>query len=53
MNPDKQNYVVPRLEVVQNYVTLTGISLPIGTSNFTDSFEFDFLDSMDFMEGEQ
>ena len=53
MNLDKQNYVVPRLEVVQNYVTLTGISLPIGTSNFTDPLETDFLTHMDFMEGEQ
>ena len=53
MNSDKQNYVVPRLEAVQNYVTLTGISLPIGTSNFTDPLETDFLTQMDFMESEQ
>ena len=53
MNSDKQNYVVPRLEAMQNYLVLTGISLPIGTSNFTDPLETDFLDHMDFMEGEQ
>ncbi len=53
MNLDKQNYVVPRLEAVQNYVTLTGISLPIGTSNVTDPLETDFLNNLDFMEGEQ
>ena len=53
MNPDKQNYLAPRLESPPNYRGTTGVSLPIGTSTFTDPLETDFLTHMDFMEGEQ
>ncbi len=49
----KQSYTPPILEPHESYVLLTGISLPIGTSGITDPFEFDFLNNMDFMEGEQ
>ncbi len=49
----KQSYTPPTLEPQPTFIVVTGISLPIGTSGITDPFEFDFLENMDFMEGEQ
>ncbi len=53
MPPEKQVYVSPMLEPHKSYLLLTGISLPIGTSAFGASRGLDFLENMDFMEGEQ
>ena len=53
MTLEKRVYVAPMLESHKSYALLTGVSLPIGTSNFTNPLETDFLTQMDFMEGEQ
>ncbi len=49
----KQCYTPPTLEPHPTFIVVTGISLPIGTSAFGTSPELDFLENMDFMEGEQ
>jgi hypothetical protein len=48
MTLGKQIYTPPMLELHKNYVTLTGISLPIGTNALGEPV--DFLENMDFME---
>ena len=49
----KQCYTPPALEPHPTFIVVTGISLPIGTSNFTNPLETDFLTNLDFMETEQ
>ena len=47
MNLDKKTYTKPTLETIQNFVVLTGISLPIGSDLRNP---MDFVESMDFMD---
>ena len=43
----KKTYSKPTLEIIQNFVALTGVSLPIG-NNVRNPM--DFVESMDFMD---